>query len=250
MDAVTDATDVTDSTDHLYFRQLLAGRDFATSDPIARQMVNFVYLIGDRRSGECVVVDPAYGVGDLADIAAADGMRITGALVTHYHPDHCGGTMMGFTIEGVSELLALGSVPVHVQADEAEWILKVTELSATDLVQHRAGDVVTVGDIPIELLHTPGHTPGSQCFLVGGRLVSGDTLFLDGCGRTDLPGGDPEALYRSLNDTLAKVPDDVVLFPGHQYSPAPSEPLGETRRRNMVFKPTTPEQWLMMFGGA
>jgi glyoxylase-like metal-dependent hydrolase (beta-lactamase superfamily II) len=236
-------------TDRLYFRQLLAGRDFAVQDPIARQMVNFVYLIGDRSSGECVVVDPAYGVDDLVRIAGADGMRITGALVTHYHPDHCGGSMMGFNIEGVAELLRHGSVPVHVQDDEAEWVLKVTDLSDGDLVRHRAGDVVMVGDVPVELLHTPGHTPGSQCFFVDGRLVSGDTLFLDGCGRTDLPGGDPEALYQSLTQTLARVPDDAVLFPGHQYSPAPSEPLGETRRRNMVFKPKSAEQWLMMFGG-
>ena len=235
--------------DRLYFRQLLAGRDFATTDQVARQMVNFVYLIGDRATGECVVVDPAYGVEDLVRIVEADGMRLTGALVTHYHPDHCGGTMMGFRIEGVTELLARTPVPIHVQDDEAEWVLKVTDLSEGDLVRHRSGDTVTVGEIPIELLHTPGHTPGSQCFFVDGRLVSGDTLFLDGCGRTDLPGGDPEALYHSLTHTLARVPDDAVLFPGHQYSPAPSERLGETRQRNMVFKPKSVEQWLMMFGG-
>lgn len=243
------STPTTDATDRLYFRQLLAGRDFATTDQVARQMVNFVYLIGDRATGECVVVDPAYGVADLVAIAAADGMRLTGALVTHYHPDHCGGTMMGFRIEGVTELLAHTPVPIHVQDDEAEWVLKVTDLSEGDLVRHASGDTVTVGEIPIELLHTPGHTPGSQCFLVDGRLVSGDTLFLDGCGRTDLPGGDPEALYHSLTHTLAKVPDDAVLFPGHQYSPAPFEPLGQTRQRNMVFKPKSAEQWLMMFGG-
>lgn len=235
--------------EHLYFRQLLAGRDFATHDQIARQMVNFVYLIGDRRTGECVVIDPAYGVADLARIAAEDGMRITGALVTHYHPDHCGGSMMGFTIEGVSELLEIESVPVHVQDAEAEWVLKSTELSEGDLVRHRSGDRVRVGDVEIELLHTPGHTPGSQCFYVEGRLVSGDTLFLDGCGRTDLPGGDPEALYHSLTGTLAKVPDQAILYPGHMYSPAPSERLGDTRARNMVFKPKTAEQWLTMFGG-
>lgn len=234
-------------TDRFYFRQLLAGRDFAANDPIARQMVNFAYLIGDRSTGECLVVDPAYGVSELVDIAAADDMSITGALVTHYHPDHCGGSMMGMQIEGVSELLAVDHVPVHVQADEAEWVLKVTDLDSADLVTHRSGDVVHVGEIPIELLHTPGHTPGSQCFFVNGALVSGDTLFLDGCGRTDLPGGDPEALYHSLTGTLAKVPDDALLFPGHQYSPAPNEPLGDTRRRNVVFTPGSVEQWMAMF---
>ena len=105
-----------------------------------------------------------------------------------------------------------------------------------------------VGEIPIQLLHTPGHTPGSQCFHVNGCLVSGDTLFLDGCGRTDLPGGDPEALYFSLTRTLAKVPDDTVLFPGHMYSQEPAERLGDTRERNVVFRPGSVEQWMMMFG--
>jgi glyoxylase-like metal-dependent hydrolase (beta-lactamase superfamily II) len=126
-------------------------------------------------------------------------------------------------------------------------------VSDSDLVLHKSGDVVEVGDIKITLIHTPGHTPGSQCFHVdgkgsGGRLVSGDTLFLDGCGRTDLPGGDPEQLYESLTQKLAAVPDDTVLYPGHLYSPAPNAPMGEVRTNNYVFRPRTREQWLMMFG--
>ena len=88
--------------DRVYFRQLLSGRDFATHDPLARQMVNFVYLIGDRDTGEAVAVDPAYDVGALLDILAADGLRLTGVLTTHYHADHCGGDIMGYTIEGVA----------------------------------------------------------------------------------------------------------------------------------------------------
>ncbi len=247
--AVDSAADsAVDRADRFYFRQLLAGRDFATTDPVARQMVNFVYLIGDRVTRECVVVDPAYGVHELAAIAAADEMELTGALVTHYHPDHCGGAMMGMRIEGVTELLEIAQVPIHVQADEVEWVTKVTDLTAADLSGHSSGDSVMVGEIPIQLLHTPGHTPGSQCFFVNGCLVSGDTLFLDGCGRTDLPGGDPEALYYSLTQTLAQVPDDAVLFPGHMYSQAPAERLGDTRSRNVVFRPGSVEQWMMMFG--
>ena len=214
--------------DRLYFRQLLAGRDFATSDQLARQMVNFVYLIGDRDTGEAVVVDAAYGIRDLLDIVAADGMRLVGALATHYHPDHVGGDMMGYQIAGVSELLALNPVPIHVQAEEAPWVQRVTGASTTDLVEHSSGDTVMVGQIPIELIHTPGHTPGSQCFFVDGKLVSGDTLFLEGCGRLDLPGGDPVAMYESLTTKLAKVPDDAILFPGHLYSPEPSASMGTT----------------------
>ena len=233
--------------DRLYFRQLLAGRDFATSDQLARQMVNFVYLIGDRETGETVVVDPAYGIRDLLDIIAADGMRLVGALATHYHPDHVGGEMMGYQIAGVSELLTLNPVPIHVQADESPWVQRVTGASATDLVEHASGDTVMVGQIPIELIHTPGHTPGSQCFLVDGKLVSGDTLFLEGCGRLDLPGGDPVAMYESLTTKLSKVPDDAILFPGHLYSPEPSASMGETRKYNYVFRPKSAEQWLAMF---
>ena len=112
-------------------------------------------------------------------------------------------------------------VPIHVQADEAEWVKRVTGADDGDLVTHASGDVVQVGEIPIELIHTPGHTPGSQCFLVDNRLVAGDTLFLEGCGRTDLPGGDPRRALREPHPELAKVPDDAMLFPGHLYSAEP-----------------------------
>ena len=234
--------------DRLYFRQLLAGRDFARADPIARQMVNFVYLVGDRETGEAVAIDPAYDIPGLLEVLDADGMRLTGALATHYHPDHVGGTMAGHTIGGVRELLALRPVPIHVQAEEAPWVQRVTECSESDLVEHVSGDTVMVGEIPIELIHTPGHTPGSQCFFVDGCLVSGDTLFLEGCGRTDLPGGDPAALYDSLTQKLAKVPDDAVLFPGHLYSAEPSATMSDTRRWNYVFTPKSEAEWLAMFG--
>jgi glyoxylase-like metal-dependent hydrolase (beta-lactamase superfamily II) len=234
-------------SDRLYFRQLLAGRDFARTDFVARQMVNFVYLIGDRDTGDAVVVDPAYGVTDLVDMLAGDDMRLSGVLVTHWHPDHVGGDLMGHGIEGLRELLGHREVPVHVQADEAQWVTRATGVSDL-LTPHVSGDVVDVGGLSVTLLHTPGHTPGSQCFMVENRLVAGDTLFLEGCGRTDLPGGDPEAMYDSLTKRLAKVPDDTILFPGHLYSAEPSATMGETRRLNYVFRPQTPEQWLMMFG--
>ncbi len=234
--------------DRLYFRQLLAGRDFATSDQIAKQMVNFSYLIGDKETGEAVVVDPAYDTDGLVDIVEADDMRLVGVLATHYHADHVGGSMMGFDLNGISQLLDRTDVPIHLQSAEAELVTKVTGVSDDHFVKHTSGDIVSVGEVDIELIHTPGHTPGSQCFLVRGCLVSGDTLFLDGCGRTDLPGGDPEELYRSLHDRLAKVPDETILFPGHQYSPEPWKKMGETRQANVVYKPESLEQWLMMFG--
>ncbi len=234
--------------DRLYFRQLLAGRDFARGDPVAAQMVNFVYLIGDRQTGEAVVVDPAYGVSELLDLAAADGVRVTSALATHFHPDHVGGDLFGHPIEGIAELLQLQGMKVHVQRDEAPWVKRMTGASNSDLELHDSGDEVTVGEITIQLIHTPGHTPGSQCFLVQDRLVAGDTLFLEGCGRTDLPGGDPRALYLSLTQKLAHVPDKAILFPGHLYAPLASAPMGQTRRDNFVFKPKTEAEWLELFG--
>jgi hydroxyacylglutathione hydrolase len=232
----------------LYFRQLLSGRDFAQNDPIARQMVNFVYAIGDRSTGEAVLVDPAYAVGELVDVVEADGMRVSGVLASHYHADHVGGTMMGYTIEGVTSLLERCQCAVHVQRDEAPWVQRTTGITAADLVEHSAGDTVSVGGIDIQLIHTPGHTPGSQCFLVEGRLVSGDTLFLEGCGRTDLPGSDPELMYDSLQ-TLASLPDDTVVYPGHMYSAPSSDTMSSLRQQNYVFKPKSKDAWMQWFGG-
>ncbi len=234
--------------DRLYFRQLLSGRDFGADNMIAKQMVNFCYLIGDRQTGEAMAIDPAYDVAGIHQILEDDGMTLTGILGTHYHADHVGGSMMGYELEGVAEMLERADVPVHLQAPEVEFVTKTTGLAPGQLVGHASGDVVTVGEIDIELIHTPGHTPGSQCFLVRDNLVSGDTLFLDGCGRTDLPGGDPTELYHSLTQRLAKVPDHATLFPGHLYSPQPSRSMGETRELNVVFKPGSVEQWLTMFG--
>jgi hydroxyacylglutathione hydrolase len=232
----------------LYFRQLLAGLDVAETDPVAQQMVNFIYLIGDRETGEAVIVDPAYDPAGIIAVAEADGMKVVGALGTHYHADHVGGSLGGMAeIVGIAELLDQVQVPIHVQADEIPWITRTTSVTADHLVGHASGDTVMVGEIPITLIHTPGHTPGSQCFLVDGRLVAGDTLFLDGCGRTDLPGSDPEQMYLSLTQRLAQVPDDAVLFPGHLYSEKPSATMAETRSRNVVFRPQSLEQWLMMF---
>ncbi|MPY83112.1 MAG: MBL fold metallo-hydrolase [Actinophytocola sp.] len=234
-------------SDRLYFRQLLSGRDFAVGDPVATQMLNFAYLIGDTETREAVIVDPAYAVGDLLDTLAADDMRLVGVLGTHHHPDHVGGSMMGFELPGLAELLAREQVPVHVNREELDWVRRVTGVSETDLTGHDHDDAIEVGAITIRTLHTPGHTPGSQCFLIGDRLVAGDTLFLDGCGRTDFPGGDAEAMYHSLHQ-LAGLPNDPVVYPGHQYSKDPSAPLSSVRENNVVFRPRSLQEWQQMFG--
>jgi len=233
--------------DQLYFRQLLSGRDFAVGDPVATQMVNFAYLIGDREAGEAVLVDPAYKVDELVELAAADGLRVVGALVTHHHPDHVGGSMGGWSLEGVAELLGRGGGPIHVHREEAEFVLRVTGASAGDLAVHESGDVVEVGAVRVELLHTPGHTPGSQCFLVDGMLVAGDTLFIEGCGRTDFPGSDPSAMFDSLQ-RLASLPDETVLFPGHRYSIPSSGTMAAIKEMNVVYRTGDRDRWLAMFG--
>jgi glyoxylase-like metal-dependent hydrolase (beta-lactamase superfamily II) len=234
--------------DRLYFRQLLSGRDFAKGDGFAMQMRNFAYLIGDRQTGDCLVVDPAYAAGDLLDALEADGMQLSGVLVTHHHPDHVGGSMMGFELKGLAELLERVSVPVHVNSQEALYVSRVTGISISDLTQHEHGDKVSAGDIEIELLHTPGHTPGSQCFLLDGRLIAGDTLFLEGCGRTDFPGGDSDEMFRSLQK-LARLSGDPTVFPGHWYSIESSASLSEVKRSNYVYRVADLDQWRMLMGG-
>jgi glyoxylase-like metal-dependent hydrolase (beta-lactamase superfamily II) len=234
-------------SDQIYFRQWLAGRDFAVGEPLARSMLNLVYAIGDPASGEALLVDPAYAPAELIDLLAADGFRLSGVLATHYHFDHVGGRAMGAHVAGLAELAEVADVPVHVQAAEAPWVARAAGVSEGDLVTHSGGDVVRVGSVEVTLIHTPGHTPGSQCLLVDGHLVTGDTLFLEGCGRTDLPGGDPDELYTSLTERLASVPDDAVLYPGHLYADR-SAPLGDVRLHNFVLAPTTRAQWLTMFG--
>jgi glyoxylase-like metal-dependent hydrolase (beta-lactamase superfamily II) len=232
--------------ERLYLRQLLAGRDYAVGDDLARQMLNFSYLVGDRQTGEAVIVDPAYGVKDLLAVASSDGMAVTGVLVTHYHADHIGGSLAGYDIEGVTALLDEISVPIHVNRHEVPWVARSVGLEESDLIAHDGGDRLAIGGVSIELLHTPGHTPGSQCFLVDGMLISGDTLFLDGCGRTDLPGSDPDAMYESLR-RLAALPDDVAVFPGHRYSAPSAATMEVVRQTNVALRPLTRQQWRSMF---
>ena len=222
----------------LYFHQVAVG-----------EMANLAYLVGSLSTREALLVDPAWSVDSLLDRAESDGMKVVGALATHYHQDHVGGQIFGFDIEGVARLLARHPVPIYVNEHEADGMRKVTGASESDLVRKAGGDTLTFGEVRIRLLHTPGHTPGSQCFLVeerdqASRLVSGDTLFLGSCGRVDLPGSDAEAMYRSLNGTLRELPDETVLYPGHLYSADPYGTLGEQKRTNPFLRVANLDQFL------
>lgn len=240
---------MTEPASDLYFRQLLAGREVARGQAAAGQMANFMYLIGDPEKREAVIVDPAWDVGGLLDLAEADGYRVTGALVTHYHPDHVGGDLFGLRIEGLPRLLERAAVPIYVNKHEAHGLKVVTGVTEGDLRRVDDGDTLALGVQEIRFLHTPGHTPGSQCFLIGNRLVAGDTLFVRGCGRVDLPGSDPDAMYHTLTGKLAKLPPDTVLFPGHHYGPAPTSTIGAELRQNQYLRVRSIEDWRRLMGG-
>ncbi|MDG2307421.1 MAG: MBL fold metallo-hydrolase [Candidatus Binatia bacterium] len=211
-------------------------------------MQNYAYLVGDREKREAVLIDAAWDVDGLVDIAEKDDMKITAGLVTHFHPDHLGGSMMGMDITGAAELIARIPVKIHMHKSEGSYAQKVSGLSSSDIVLTEGGDDFNVGDIQIKFLHTPGHTPGSQCFLVDGNLVSGDTLFIGSCGRVDLPGSSPEDLWRSLTGTLKVLPEATILYPGHNYSDQMTSTIGDESRKNPYMRFGKLQDFLSMMG--
>jgi glyoxylase-like metal-dependent hydrolase (beta-lactamase superfamily II) len=229
MENVDDAT--------IYLRQMELG-----------PMQNFVYLVGDPVARECVVVDPAWEIDTIVETVERDDMRLVGALVTHTHQDHVGGSLeswgMPGRIPGVEDLLARVPLKVHVHKAEREFLKGF----GSDLVQVGNHDTLKVGRLTLTFMHTPGHTPGSQCFLVDGRLVPGDTLFIGSCGRTDLPGSDPTEMYYSLTQRLAALPDETILLPGHNYG-GPSSTIGDEKRQNPFMRFAALGDFLQTMGG-
>jgi glyoxylase-like metal-dependent hydrolase (beta-lactamase superfamily II) len=194
------------------------------------------------------VVDPAWDIEALLEYAEREGYEIDKALITHYHQDHLGGSMMGQKIPGAADLLDRIKVKVYVNKQEVEGTKRVAGLSDSDIVQVEAGDVFKVGNLEVKFIHTPGHTPGSQCFLVNGNLISGDTLFVNSCGRVDLPGSDPAAMYHSLNNVLRNLDDSTVVYPGHAYAPESSTTIGEQKSHNMYMRFKNLDDFLMAMG--
>lgn len=233
----------------VYFKQVLSGRQVAQGNAAAEQMANFMYLTGDPGTRKALIVDPAWDVDSLLRIAREDGYEIVGALVTHYHPDHVGGNLFGLQVQGVTNLLEQEAVPLYVNKHEAEGLKVVTGVSDTDMRRVDDGDTLEVGDLVVRFVHTPGHTPGSQCFLVGNRLVAGDTLFVQGCGRVDLPGSDPDQMYYSLTQKLAKLPAETVLYPGHDYGMTETSTIGDELKNNIYLRISSIEDWRRLMGG-
>jgi len=198
----------------MYVRQLKLG-----------PMENFVYLIGAADSAETAIVDAAWDVDAALRAAEADGRKVTHALVSHHHFDH---------VNGLPALLAARGVRVHAHAAD---VPKLAPELQSEVTAVRGGDVVDAGPLRIRALHTPGHTPGSTCWQVEGReggIFSGDTVFVNACGRCDLAGGDPEQMYQSLR-RISELDPAIKLYPGHDYGDVPVSSVGRERERNPYF---------------
>jgi len=219
------------NNDDLYLEQLLVG-----------PMDNFIYLVGSKSTREVTIIDPAWDIDALLTHIKEKDLKLTSVLVTHYHPDHIGGGMGGHSIEGIAELLEKDPVKIFVHKLEAEGVKKVTGVSDIDLNIIESGDHLTIGKNDIEFLHTPGHTPGSQCFKVNNNLVSGDTLFVQGCGRVDLPGSNSEDMFHSLQK-LSSLPNETILYPGHNYSAEPYESMERVKEINTYLRIEDLDMW-------
>ena len=184
-------------------------------------MENFIYFVGDKDTGEVAVIDPAWDVKFLQDEAKKNNLSIKAALVTHGHFDHT---------NGVEDLLKTLDIPVYINEKEADFFK--FNWGAENVKRTKSGDKLKIGNIEIQFVHTPGHTPGSQCFLVSNNLVSGDTLFINGCGRCDLPGGDVDQMFDTIYNKLMKMPDSTIIFPGHNYADKKHDELKNQKKTN------------------
>jgi len=170
-------------------------------------MENFVYLLQDHPSDTAAIVDPAWDVEEVLSLADDKGIRITDILLTHSHHDH---------VNGIEKVLDHTDAQIHLLKAESHFWGKTLEKPKL----HHGGDSIRIGKMEIEILHTPGHTPGSACYHLGSDLIAGDTLFVFGCGRCDLQGGDPEQMFITLKRIKSELPGNTILHPGHNYSPA------------------------------
>jgi glyoxylase-like metal-dependent hydrolase (beta-lactamase superfamily II) len=177
-------------------------------------MENFVYLITDTQSGRAAVVDPAWDIPAVLAKAQERNVVITDILLTHSHHDH---------INGIEQLLGSFDAQLHLSKPEAEFWGKHLDLPTL----HHGGDVIHLGDTEIRVMLTPGHTPGSVCYRLGNEVITGDTMFVYGCGRCDLRGGDPNIMYDTLMRMARELPAQTQILPGHNYSVSQSTTMSE-----------------------
>ncbi|MCA9531216.1 MAG: MBL fold metallo-hydrolase [Myxococcales bacterium] len=193
---------------------------------------NFLYFIGDRATRSCAVVDPAWDVETIFQEAERLDVQIDHVLCTHSHFDH---------VNKVDDVLRERDVPVHMLGAEIDF----ADFRCENLERHAPGDVIRVGDhLEITMIHTPGHTPGSTTYRIRDAIVTGDTLFVEGCGRCDFVGGDPETMYRTLRKLTASLPPMTRMYPGHNYGPTPVSSLDAELRDNPYLQHTTVEDFV------
>jgi len=188
-------------------------------------MQNFAYLIGDEKAGLAAVVDPAWDIERILDVAKSNKLRVIYAINTHQHPDH---------VSGNDEI---------ARATGAKIVAHEGSRSRKD-ISIKDGGTLHVGSLELKLIHTPGHSPDHVCVLVNGKLMTGDALFVGECGRTDLPGGSSEQMYDSLFNKLMKLPDDVEVYPGHDYGAKPHSTIAYEKSHNYVLKPRTVKEFV------
>lgn len=177
-------------------------------------MENFVYLISDTKTGRAAVVDPAWDIPTVLARAQQRGVIITDILLTHSHHDH---------INGIEQVLAKFDAQLHLSKAEAQFWGKHLDLPTL----HHGGDIIRLGSTEIQMMHTPGHTPGSACYRLGNDVITGDTMFVYGCGRCDLSGGDPNIMYATLTRMADELPPETCILPGHNYSVTPTSTMAE-----------------------
>jgi glyoxylase-like metal-dependent hydrolase (beta-lactamase superfamily II) len=182
-------------------------------------MGNLIYFLGDKSTNKVAVVDPAWNIPLIIQEAKKSKLEIVCGLLTHGHYDHS---------DGAKDLVRELNIPVYISEKEIKMYLP----ECPNLKTTKDHEKITIGNIEIECLHTPGHTPGCQCFFLKGHLITGDTLFVNACGRCDLPGGSPKMMYNTLYHVLSQLPDDTIIYPGHAYGPRLSSTLGQERKTN------------------
>ncbi|HBR14019.1 MAG TPA: hypothetical protein DD723_00540 [Candidatus Omnitrophica bacterium] len=194
-------------------------------------MGNYVYFLGDAKTKEVAVVDPAWDVDFICNAAAQEGWKISAILLTHGHPDHT---------NGLNDLLSKQDVPAYISKFEASFF-KPRHKNIRETEDH---EKIKIGNIEIECLLTPGHTPGCQCYKTGEILVTGDTLFIDGCGRVDLPGGNARVMYNTLYNIILKLPESTMIYPGHHYGDAAFATLRSQKKTNPYLLCSSMEEFL------
>ncbi len=188
-------------------------------------LLNFTYLVADGEGGDAVIIDPSYGIDAVLNAVDRRGVRVRYVLNTHSHQDHTAGNADVKARTG-AKIVAHRLVPFEPD-------LRVDE-----------GDEVEAGRLKYKVLHTPGHSRDSVLYLFEGQVATGDTLFVGECGRTDLPGGDPSAMYDSLLGRLVKLDDGLVVLPGHDYGVTPTSTIGREKAENHTLRPRTREEFV------